>query len=357
MNSISTLACLLVFAGFVSARADVFNMQPSQTNLQFVTIGDPGNSATTRNGSGALDRGSVSYAYRIGTYDVTTAQYTQFLNAVAATDTYSLYNPNMASVPTSFLNAGCGIVRSGSPGSFTYSFAADHANFPVNYVNWGDAARFVNWLQHGQLAGAQGPGTTETGVYTLNGAMTFQALLSVPSRSVAATYFLPNEDEWYKAAFYKGGGINAGYWTYATRSDSAPSNLLSTIGTNNINYLTTVYTDPTNFLTPVGTFQGSPGPYGTFDQGGDVYQWTETSTSSYRILRGSDFGDGLQFADSFTYKVFGDPTSENDATGIRIAATVPEPNTFALASIGVTCIFACFGAIAGLRNAAQGASS
>ena len=32
----------------------------------------------------------------IGKYDVTVGQYTAFLNAVAATDTYGLYNPSMA---------------------------------------------------------------------------------------------------------------------------------------------------------------------------------------------------------------------------------------------------------------------
>ena len=37
----------------------------------------------------------MDYAYNIGTYEVTTGQYVAFLNAVAATDTYGLYNINM----------------------------------------------------------------------------------------------------------------------------------------------------------------------------------------------------------------------------------------------------------------------
>src|ERR1700756_3168122 len=40
--------------------------------------------------------GSVSYNYSIGQYDVTVGQYTAFLNAVAATDTYGLYDSGMA---------------------------------------------------------------------------------------------------------------------------------------------------------------------------------------------------------------------------------------------------------------------
>ena len=38
-----------------------------------------------------------------------------------------------------------------------------------------------------------------------------------------ATFYLPTADQWYKAAYYKGGGTSAGYWDYATQSDSAPT--------------------------------------------------------------------------------------------------------------------------------------
>ena len=40
------------------------------------------------------------------------------------------------------------------------------ANKPITIVSWFDAARFCNWLHNGQ-----GSGSTETGAYTLNGAM------------------------------------------------------------------------------------------------------------------------------------------------------------------------------------------
>ena len=39
------------------------------------------------------------------------------------------------------------------------------------------------------------------------------------TRNAGATYFIPSENEWYKAAYYKGGGTNAGYWTYPTQSN------------------------------------------------------------------------------------------------------------------------------------------
>ena len=127
-----------------------------------------------------------------------------------------------------------------APGSYSYTVTgrlsgSQAYNCPIFGVNWGDAARFCNWLQNGQPTSAEGPGTTETGAYTLNGAITLSALMAI-TRNAGASYFLPSENEWYKAAYYKGGGINAGYWTYPTQSNSTPSNVLSATGTNNANY-------------------------------------------------------------------------------------------------------------------------
>jgi hypothetical protein len=60
-------------------------MPGGQTSVSMVTVGNPGNAPDT------TGYGAVSYVYKMDKYDVTTAQYTQFLNAVAATDTYGLY--------------------------------------------------------------------------------------------------------------------------------------------------------------------------------------------------------------------------------------------------------------------------
>ena len=57
--------------------------------IETVPVGDPGNAADKRSIGGS---GAVSYTYNIGKYEVTAGQYTAFLNAVAATDTYGLYN-------------------------------------------------------------------------------------------------------------------------------------------------------------------------------------------------------------------------------------------------------------------------
>ncbi|NBV47376.1 MAG: PEP-CTERM sorting domain-containing protein, partial [Planctomycetia bacterium] len=60
--------------------------------IDMVTVGNAGNSNDNTTGYGA-----VAYEYQIGKYDVTIQQYTDFLNAVALSDPYSLYNTSMAS--------------------------------------------------------------------------------------------------------------------------------------------------------------------------------------------------------------------------------------------------------------------
>jgi len=94
-----------------------------------VPVGNPNNAADTRYATPGY--GTVGYNYNIGKYEVTAGQYTSFLNAVASTDTYGLYHPNMW-----IDHFGCKIQRNGNTGSYTYSVALEWANRPVNYVGY-----------------------------------------------------------------------------------------------------------------------------------------------------------------------------------------------------------------------------
>ncbi len=317
--------------------SSVFNMPTGETSLQFVPVGNPGNAADPLTGYG-----SVGYTYQMGKYDVTLGQYTTFLNAVAQTDTYGLYYSGMATdYPT------VAITQSGSPGSYRYSVTGSYsqaANCPVFDVSWGDAARFCNWLQNNQPTGAEGSGTTETGAYTLNGATTTSALSAI-TRNAGAVDVIPSENEWHKAAYYN--PSNASYWLYPTQSNTAPSNVLSATGTNNANFSDEnsslpwpfCNTDPTNELTPVGAFAASPGPYGTYDMGGDVCQWNEHGKSS-RGLRGGFWDGGSDFMPSTQRNNFnGDPTEEDYIIGFRVAE-VPEPSGITLLMCGGLCLIA-----------------
>jgi formylglycine-generating enzyme required for sulfatase activity len=232
--------------------------------------------------------------------------------------------------------------------SYSYSVTGGYngtniagVNFPMFWVTWADAARFCNWLQNGQPIGAEGNGTTETGAYTLSGTATNWMAVT---RNSGATYFIPSENEWYKAAYYVGGGTNAGYWAYPTQSNTLPSGILSATG-NNANFWDwnndpTGFTDPLNHLTPVGSFANSPGPYGTYDMGGDVWQWNEANISgSWRGLRGGSC-DFYSYGLASSYSQDGTPNSENfdDAIGFRVASSassepIPEPSTIIVWSL------------------------
>ena len=314
--------------------------------IDTVPGGNVGNAADTRYATPGY--GAVSYEYNIGKYEVTAGQYATFLNAVAKTDTYGLYNSNMDS--SSF---GCQITQNGTSGNYTYDFsggtvkapgstASDWANRPVNYVSYWDSCRFANWLHNGQPTGAQGAGTTETGAYTINGyngddGRTIQ-------RSADAKWAVTSEDEWYKAAYYKGGGTNAGYWDYPTQSDSPPTAQLPT-GTDMVNGSANYYQasenflDPTYFTTEVGAYDAkhSDSAYGTFDQGGNVWEWNETIffDNNYRGLRGGSFyyyiyGNHLFASDRHVAT----PTGAGYITGFRVAS-IPEPGSITMLVCGL----------------------
>jgi sulfatase modifying factor 1 len=307
-------------------QADVFNMPPGLTSLEFVTVGDPGNTADTRFTTPGYGR--VDYTYQIGKYDVTAGQYCEFLNAVAATDTYGLYNASMDTANDQF---GCNIKRSDSSGSYTYSVAADWADRPVNFVSWGDAARFCNWLENYQPTGLQGLGTTEDGAYYLNGATSREELMAV-TRKANAKYVIPTEDEWYKAAYYdpvKSGG--AGYWTFATRSDTVPSNVFAQPDPgNHANYYDGRYTIGNPYYrNEVGAFTNSFSAYGMFDQSGNLSQWSEeAANNSVRIERGGSFN---QLWGDMAASLRGGvpPNIEFRGLGFRIAG-VSEPSNLVL---------------------------
>jgi formylglycine-generating enzyme len=329
---------LVVLAGILMPVASV---SAQVVTIDLVTVGDPGNAPDTRYNSRSV--GAVAATYAIGKNDVTTAQYCAFLNAVAATDTYGLYNTSMYS--DSF---GCKIRQLGASGSYTYLVDAngdgvtdsDWVNRPVNYVSWGDAVRFANWMNNGQPAGAQNLLTTEDGAYYLNGATSIADLTGV-TRKAGATWWIPSEDEWHKAAYYdpnKPGG--AGYWEYPTKNNIPPSNIFSTAGTNNANYCNGGFMIGSPYYrTEAGALAGSPGPYGTLDQGGNVWQWNDTSLYDFRGARGGSFNNVYPSRLAASMHYFTAPINEGMTVGFRLAS-VPEPSTIALILAGAISLLA-----------------
>jgi formylglycine-generating enzyme required for sulfatase activity len=153
--------------------------------------------------------GQVSYEYRIMLHQVTNSEYANFLNVVDASglDTHKLY-PTGANIVT---NKRAGIIfnSSNSVGN-KYTIKTNFLNKPVNYVTWKNAAMMANWLNNGSGTNS----SLYTGVYNLN--------LSSANivRNNNYLYAIPNENEWYKAAFYD--PAITGYWKYATKSNTPP---------------------------------------------------------------------------------------------------------------------------------------
>ena len=309
----------------------------AQVTIDLVNIGNPGNAADTNT------LGSVAYNYAIGKYDVTIGQYTAFLNAVAANDSYGLYNSYMGSN-----NVVGGITQNGSSGSYTYTVRSDvggthpsEVNLPIAYVSWFDAARFANWMANGQPTGAQSPTTTENGAYTLLGATTgvnFTKNTTNPNTGKAVNWWIPSQNEWYKAAYYDP-ALNSGaggYWLYPTRSNTAPGNVIGSTPDNaNINYAKN-FAVPSGapYVTDGGAFSASASAYGTYDQGGNLYQWNDQVISGlYRQERGGSFRSASASDLLSSSSTFADPTSVNDQLGFRLAS-VPEPATWGLLAFG-----------------------
>jgi sulfatase modifying factor 1 len=285
--------------------------------------------------------GSVAYSYNIGKTEVTNAQYVNFLNAVAASDPYGLYNANMG---TDTLG---GITRSGNSGSYAYSVKVPalggtytYDNKPVVYVDWGDTARFANWLGNGQPMGAADASTTEAGAYTLNGATSDSALINV-TRNAGARWWLPSDNEWYKAAYFNPSTVS--YYDYPTSNSTAPNNNPPSNDTGNSANFNPV--DRNYPWTDAGAYALSPSPFGTFDQGGNAWEWTDTrlditdsgSTFSFRFLRG---GTALLNSPSDLHasdwlKHF--PTNGRFDDGFRVATlSVPEPSAILLIALAMT---------------------
>jgi formylglycine-generating enzyme required for sulfatase activity len=304
--------------------SDLTSTPGSGFPMEMVAVGNPGNAPDPGNASQPDTYGAVGYDYRIGRYEVTNAQYAEFLNAVAATDPNYLYNPNMGS------NARGGIVRFGASGSFSYTVKANMGDKPVNYLSWYDAVRFCNWLHNGQPTGAQGNTTTEDGAYTLTGATSI-GVGSDPThgtngRNGGARFWLPSEDEWYKAAYHVP-GVGDTYYLFPTGSDSAPT-VATADGTGNINNDTANianydfgadWNGQNGNVTAVGS--GGPGSasvFGVYDMGGNVFEYNEQIVGENRGLRGGSWNIGPSFLQS-SDRSTGNPTLEDDYIGFRVA--------------------------------------
>ena len=298
-------------------------------SIAWSPVANPGNAVDSRLGGVS---GAVGHNYSIGTYDVTYSQYAEFLNTKDPTgaNTLGLWNSGMADAELGLTNFGGITFNSANANGSKYVLIPGQENFPVTSVTWYDAARFANWINNGQ-----GNASTETGSYTLLGGTPTPSNAATITRNTGAGVVLPTSDEWYKAAFYN--PSTKTYFNFPTSSNSAPVASAPTGLANHANYNSLVFN-----LTNVGAYTGTTSPYGAYDMGGEVYQWTETLVGTDRFARGSPFnGD----SDLMVYNVSGAssagfPNGEGLNLGFRLAnvASVPEPSSLTLAAFGLLAL-------------------
>lgn len=301
----TTHICLLLTACCAPASAEVI--------FDWATIGNAGNQ------DDVTGYGGVDYTYNISKHEVTNAQYMEFLNAVATVgDVYGLYNTSMGSTYGGIDRDGAGTV--GDP--YAYSAKGGDSSWldrPVNYVSFFDAMRFTNWLHNGQ-----GSGDTESGAYTIGNGTN-------EARSPNALYWVPSEDEWYKAAYHKNDGVTGNYFRLPASSDVTLSNALVDPDPGNSANFNYSIGGP-YYLTEVGDFENSESPYGTFDQGGNVQEWNQAVINGGRGRRGASFVSSsdtpMQSSSRFSSFV----ALESLDLGFRVA-TVPEPSTMLMGTL------------------------
>ncbi len=300
--SVGSLLAALFFCAGVSF-ADTFGSGANSFEIEFVTIGNPGNPPTWT----LVPVGAVPYEYRIGKYEIS-EQMIDKANAESA--------------------------LAGSPLNITKDTRGP--DYPATSITWYEAAKFVNWLN------------TSTGsvpAYKFDDSGDFQ--LWTPSdagydasnlyRNSLAKYFLPSIHEWHKAAYYN--PSTGTYFTYPTGSNSTPD------GVNfpeDPNFDAVFYDGGLNPNPNVINNVGLLSPYGTAGQGGNVIEWLETagdwrnmSPGEGRLIQGGGWGStSSAMLNTNTGGGLG-PIYESNSIGFRVATIVPEPITVSLLVFGV----------------------
>jgi len=281
---------------------ETFGTGANAFSIEFVQIGNPENVADTT--GYPKPAGSVSYNYNMGKYEVCRdiIEKANLAGALGIT-MYDMVN-----------YGGNGVYK------------------PATGISWFEAAKFVNYLNTSS-------GSTAAYKFDVNG--NFQLWSSGDLgydennqyRNSLAKYFLPNRNEWYKAAY----GSPSGNWhDYATQSDSIPTAVSDGTNENSAVYGQSLLSGPADISNA-----GGLSAWGTMAQGGNVWEYMENandglSTNAYanREVRGGAFYDGAGWLASNANYFYPVNDENSNALGFRVAS-VPEPSALSLLAVGL----------------------
>jgi formylglycine-generating enzyme len=292
--------------GYQSASAQLvtesFGTGANAFTMDFVTIGNPGNAADTTGSPNPA--GAVGYIYNIGKHEISREM------VIKANQQSSL----------GITLRDMSMMRPDS----------NDPKKPATGIDWLEAARFVNWLNTN--SGHQGAYK-----FDVNGNFqlwnTGEYIGNNRFRHKDAYYFLPNTDEWYKAAYYD--PQNNSYYRFPTSSNEQPAWVMS--GTTGAVYHVSGPSDVDN--------AGALSPYLTMAQGGNISEWEETSydlennsVGENRGYRGGSFYSievANQTALESDMRASLDPVVHSEYLGFRVAS-LPEPSALSLCAIGLS---------------------
>lgn len=307
------LASLNTISSAQTITTQTFGSGANAFSIDFVTIGNPGNLADTTGNPNPV--GSVAYTYNLGKYEVSRDMVTKASTA-----------------------GGLGL----NMVDLSYYVGGNGSNQPAMGISWNEAARFVNWLNESKGYQKAYKFTTSGANDNLSVWGAGQYVGNNQFRHKDAYFFLPSRDEWHKGAYYdpsKSGG--AGYWNFATKSDTAPLAVSggTTSGTAVYNGS---FTGQNNIPSDI-TNAGGLSAYGTMAQNGNSWEWTESASDGIndlayenRDLRGGNYFNGSGFLDA-SYRGTFYPTEESFSVGyfgFRVAS-IPEPSSLSVLLIGV----------------------
>lgn len=310
MNSKAILfAVFLIISSCGQLLADTFGSGANTFDIEFVTIGNPGNPPDTTGTPNPA--GSVPYEYRIGKYEISQQM----------------------------------VRKANTLGGLGLTFYNNTPNKPAADLGWNEIARFVNWLNTNTgnppaYKFAHQPG--EPSYFPVDNCQFWTASdpgykANNPLRNKLAKYFLPTDNEWYKAAYYD--PVAGVYYDYPAGSNTPPDGIDFAGDTQ----FDAVFQDggvlsAPNDITNVGILS----PYGTAGQGGNVFEFEETPYNILffrpwddRGMRGGNYlSSGLNLSSLSRYPVgIALPSS---VTGFRVASVaVPESSSALLVAVSV----------------------
>ncbi len=314
--------------------------------IEFVTIGAPGNPAWQGQGY-ANNRGSVSYEYRIGRLEITTAQWVQFMNAATA-------RPQSDRIP--FVNTP---VFWGAEPDPTYSGPGTRWRVipgreltPVGGLSWRNAAVYCNWLHNNQSTAREAFFNGAYDITTFGYAgPTGERFTDQREHNPGARFWIPTFNEWMKAAHYdpnRNGPGQGGWWSYSNTTDQpmfggppggTGFNQFGQTGPSQGNFAWTS-SSLSEFQVLLGAYANQQSPWGLLDTAGGTTEWTEGVVGSpdvlYRISEGAAWGSGRSAAWSNSLAEFSAdlPSYPFYDFGFRIAAAIPSPSTGGLMLAG-----------------------